>query len=276
MLSRWPLSMTGPSATSSVAGSPTGRTCRTPSGSPASSKIRAIDTPPHTAVRGSGLRTTAFPRASAGATERMARTRGKLNGEMTPTTPTGMRRGQAQAGLPSGEDLAGRIRGQRRRLEALLGGYVGFGRRFRRHGPRLANQPALDLSGVLLPQSPRAAQNRGALLVGATRPVALGFQSASCRTSDIVRSGETDLADLLTRCGLNDRGLTAYRGAPLSRKDRTRPYLCVKQAHCSPPFFLMSETAVPTPRSFRFCLLLFQGFKLCHREAQRVACSCSG
>ena len=49
-------------------------------------------TPPVTAVRGSGLRMTALPRASAGATERMPRMIGTLNGEMTPTTPAGIRR----------------------------------------------------------------------------------------------------------------------------------------------------------------------------------------
>nr|BFE82860.1 hypothetical protein GCM10020093_054610 [Planobispora longispora] len=47
---------------------------------------------PETAVRGSGLRITALPRASAGATERMPRISGKLNGAITPTTPTGTRR----------------------------------------------------------------------------------------------------------------------------------------------------------------------------------------
>ena len=71
---------------------PPGSTCSRPSGRPASSKIRASTTPPHTAVRGSGLSSTALPSASAGATERIDRIRGALNGAMTPTTPTGIRR----------------------------------------------------------------------------------------------------------------------------------------------------------------------------------------
>ena len=54
--------------------------------------MRAIVTPPVTAVRGSGLSTTALPSASAGATDRMPRMIGTLNGEITPTTPAGSRR----------------------------------------------------------------------------------------------------------------------------------------------------------------------------------------
>ncbi len=49
----------------------------------------ARNSPPLTAVRGSGFRTTALPSASAGATLRIARMPGKLKGEITPTTPTG-------------------------------------------------------------------------------------------------------------------------------------------------------------------------------------------
>ena len=48
-------------------------------------------TPPVTTVRGSGLSSTALPRASAGATERMLRISGTLNGEITATTPAGTR-----------------------------------------------------------------------------------------------------------------------------------------------------------------------------------------
>jgi hypothetical protein len=51
--------------------------------------MRAMIVPPVTAVRGSGFRSTAFPRASAGATDLMPRMIGTLNGEMTATTPAG-------------------------------------------------------------------------------------------------------------------------------------------------------------------------------------------
>jgi len=69
-----------------------GRTCSTPGGRPASSNSAANSAPPLTAVRGSGLSSTALPSASAGATARMPRIVGTLNGEITPTTPTGTRR----------------------------------------------------------------------------------------------------------------------------------------------------------------------------------------
>jgi hypothetical protein len=71
---------------------PPGSTCSTPAGSPASSNTRASTTPPDTEVRGSGLRITALPNANAGATERIASFNGMLNGAMTATTPTGVRR----------------------------------------------------------------------------------------------------------------------------------------------------------------------------------------
>lgn len=81
----------GSSTRAAPTSAPAGSTDSTPAGRPACSKMRARATPPQTAVRGSGLRITALPRASAGATDRMARIRGKLNGAMTPTTPTGTR-----------------------------------------------------------------------------------------------------------------------------------------------------------------------------------------
>ena len=73
-------------------------------------------------MRGSGLSTTALPRASAGATERIDRISGKLNGAITPTTPAGRRRARLSRGSRGRQDLAERVRGQRGRLVALLRG----------------------------------------------------------------------------------------------------------------------------------------------------------
>jgi hypothetical protein len=77
---------------------PPGSTCSTPPGSPARSKISASSAPPLTDVRGSGLRITVLPSARAGATERMPRIVGTLNGEITPTTPAGTRRAKLSCG----------------------------------------------------------------------------------------------------------------------------------------------------------------------------------
>ncbi|MNH20253.1 hypothetical protein D3C79_800140 [compost metagenome] len=66
-------------------------TLSTPAGSPASSKIRANSSPPHTGVSLAGLTTTALPSAKAGAIERWVRCRGKFHGLMTPTTPNALR-----------------------------------------------------------------------------------------------------------------------------------------------------------------------------------------
>ncbi len=77
---------------------PPGRTCSSPSGSPASAKICASTAPPLTAVRGSGFSRTALPSARAGATARIDRIVGTLKGAITPTTPTGTRRAMLSRG----------------------------------------------------------------------------------------------------------------------------------------------------------------------------------
>ena len=63
-----------------------------PSGRPASRKTAANIAPPTTGVCGSGLRTTALPSASAGATTRMPSTDGEFHGVIAPMTPAGTRR----------------------------------------------------------------------------------------------------------------------------------------------------------------------------------------
>src|SRR3954470_7124888 len=90
----------GSTTSASPTSAPPGSTCSTPAGSPASAKIRANMAPPLIAVRGSGLRITALPSARAGATARMARIVGTLNGAMTPTTPAGTRRANDSRGAP--------------------------------------------------------------------------------------------------------------------------------------------------------------------------------
>ncbi len=88
----------GSVTSASPTSAPPGRTCSTSPGSPARSKISASTAPPVTEVRGSGFTMTALPSASAGATERMDRIVGTLNGAMTPTTPAGTRRAMLSRG----------------------------------------------------------------------------------------------------------------------------------------------------------------------------------
>jgi hypothetical protein len=82
---RWParvepvketIRTSGASQIASPASTPPGRTWRTPSGKPASSKARAKTNPPTIGVCGSGFRITVLPRARAGATERIESTIG--------------------------------------------------------------------------------------------------------------------------------------------------------------------------------------------------------
>src|SRR5699024_499608 len=77
---------------------PPGTRCNTSCGRPASSKMRVIINPPVTEVRGSGFSNTALPNARAGTTERIDKINGKLNGEITATTPAGRRRANDQRG----------------------------------------------------------------------------------------------------------------------------------------------------------------------------------
>ena len=89
----------GSSQSACPTSAPPGIAWSRPSGSPASSKIRASTTPPETGVLRSGLRITALPSASAGPIERSASTYGKFQGVITPTTPSGTpARGAAASG----------------------------------------------------------------------------------------------------------------------------------------------------------------------------------
>ena len=84
--------MLGSVTSASPTSAPPTTTWSRPSGSPASRNTAANIAPPMTGVCGSGLRTTAFPSASAGATTRMPRTDGEFHGVIAPMTPTGTRR----------------------------------------------------------------------------------------------------------------------------------------------------------------------------------------
>ena len=130
--------------------------------------------PPLTAVRGSGLSSTALPSASAGATARIDRIVGTLNGAITPTTPTGSAAGHAQPRHGGAEQLAVGSRRQGRGLVALLGRGHDLEAAERADRAGLAHQPAGDLLGVGVPQVPGPAEHRGPLVVRPGRPVALG------------------------------------------------------------------------------------------------------
>ena len=84
--------MFGSVTSASPTSAPPTTTCSSPSGRPASRKTAANIAPPTTGVCGSGLRTTALPRASAGATTRMPSTDGEFQGVIAPMTPAGTRR----------------------------------------------------------------------------------------------------------------------------------------------------------------------------------------
>ncbi len=97
----------GSSTSACPTSGPPQSTCRTPDGSPASSKMRAITTPPVTGVFRSLLSTTAFPSTSAGPSDRIASTIGKFQGVITPTTPIGTRRAvEVRPGIGDGSSCS--------------------------------------------------------------------------------------------------------------------------------------------------------------------------
>ena len=90
-----PISLAGPQTTLSQ-----------PDGRPASSSSSARSSA-DSGVCDAGLRTTAQPAASAGATLWATRLNGKLNGEIAPMTPIGMRSVSASFPEPAGEASIG-------------------------------------------------------------------------------------------------------------------------------------------------------------------------
>ena len=84
--------MFGSVTSASPTSAPPTTTWSRPSGRPASRKTAANIAPPTTGVCGSGLRTTALPSASAGATTRIPSTDGEFHGVIAPMTPAGTRR----------------------------------------------------------------------------------------------------------------------------------------------------------------------------------------
>ena len=222
----------GSTTSASPTSAPPGSTCSTPAGSPASSKIRANIAPPQIAVRGSGLRITALPSASAGATARIARIVGTLNGAITPTTPAGTRRAKRQPRRPGAQQLAVRVRRQRRGLVALLRAGVHLEVAERLDRPGLPGQPALDLVGVA-PRArhppgaaPRARSSNGS--AAHDRWASTARTAAVCTSSGVALPDRRDAprrspARPRRRCRRCRRSTTRSRSCPARRRRRAVP-----------------------------------------------------
>ena len=100
------LTRSSSTSTSPISAADPQTTLSQPAGSPAcvsSSASRSADS----GVCDAGLRTTAQPAASAGATLCATRLNGKLNGEIAPTTPIGTRSVSATLPVPAGDASIG-------------------------------------------------------------------------------------------------------------------------------------------------------------------------
>ena len=207
---------TSPTAGSATSASPTsappGSTLNRPAGSPASSKIRASATPPATDVRGSGLRITALPSASAGATARIDRMSGKLNGEITPTTPIGTRRVMLRCGAfvgsssPYGSEVRPAASWQALAANQVsrpaLGGIAPVSRTI---------QPLIS-SVCCCPQVARPTQDGRPLLVGRASPRRAAPRAArAAAVATSAGAGQPDPAELVAGRRLDDGALAGAR-----------------------------------------------------------------
>ena len=201
--------MFGSVTSASPTSAPPGSIWSTPGGSPASSNTRTMLTPPVTAVRGSGLSTTELPSASAGATERMPRMSGTLNGAMTPTTPTGTRRAIESRGSSLGSSSPYGVPGRADRGVALLAGDVQGESGHAADGTDLADVPFRELLGVLLPEIAGTTQHGGAFGVRPRGPLTLRLRSTCGGLLDVAGRRHALSAQLCAGGRFDDRSVAA-------------------------------------------------------------------
>ena len=221
----------GSTTIASPTSAPPGSTCSTPAGSPASSNTRANIAPPEIAVRGSGLRITALPSASAGATARMARIVGTLNGAITPTTPAGTRRAKDNRGDPVRSSSPYGCDGSADGLVALLRAGVHLEVPERLDRPGLPRQPALDLVTVGLEHLARPAQHPRPLLERQRRPRPLRLDRPHRRGVHVLRRRLADRGDHLTRRRLHRVIRAAGTVGPRPGPDLALPDAVLEQCH---------------------------------------------
>jgi hypothetical protein len=131
--------------------------------------------------------------------------------------------GQAQPGLLGPQHVPVRLRGERGRLVALIGGDMHLQIAHRRDGAGFPGQPHLDLIRMGVPQIARAPQHGGPLAVGRSGPVPLGLLGPARRPAHVGWSGVADPAELLSGGRLGHRVLATGTCPPAIRKDLALP-----------------------------------------------------
>ena len=107
----------------------------------------------------------------------------------------------------------------------------------------LADHPALDLGGVLLPQQGGPAQDRGALGVRRGRPGPLRLARQLHRPGDIAGGSDADAAKLVAGGRLDDGGAAAVGADPAARVHLPAPGLIFEKCHnLSQPLPLTSHS----------------------------------
>ena len=198
---------------------------------------------------------------------------GTLNGEMTPTTPTGIRRAIDSRGCSLGEQLAVRAAGQRGGLVALLlgdvqgeAGHAGGSRRPRGCSTTRSRRRARPTAAAAL----RSTAARAGC--GVRGPVALrlgGDSRPPVATSCGV--GHADRAERRRRSPARPRRVVAAgRGRPSCRRRRSGPSTCAWSRNMAAS--LRSSRGRPTVgREARECINL--AFEIFERAHSQVRCA---
>ena len=194
----------------------------TPSGSPASRKTASNIAPPMIGVCGSGLRTTALPRASAGATTRIPSTLGEFHGVIVPITPTGIRRTiDSRPGTTVGTSEPYGCHGSVAAAEDLAVGEVRLVVHLAVRGAGLAHRPRPELGAVRLVDVGGPAQDARPLLVRGLGPGRLRLPGGGGRSRDVVGRGARGRSRSAGRSRARGPRPARRTRAPSAR--RTRP-----------------------------------------------------
>ena len=239
------MAMSGSVQIASPASAPPGSTCSTPFGSSASSKMRAMMNPPVSAVRGSGLSTTALPVASAGATARHRQDEREVErrnhaddaARQAPGDADAARIGRQHQALRLGAHGGGAIEDFRHHMDFESG--------FGRDAAGLPRDPGDQLFLIVFQNPGGLAQDGAAFLVGRRGPAGLRGARLGGGSAHVGRGGVADAGQRGAGRRLQDIQRSAGGGAPFRAEYASAPgpldkKFCYRCVHPVFPLYFLS------------------------------------